>query len=268
MKFFACIIGITIILIASTAARVFEDKYGRIINAQLVSHPGPAADRIKINKGGKEMNVKVDVFSKKDQEFIRSWMKSTPPTLDYAFRIDAAKKKQSEDKGERTYYSSSGTEVYVYEVTITNLTREPVSDLRVDYRTVSQGQSKELQFQQGSESIKGPIRYNDKITFNTTPSTLYNVSSRRYYGYSYKESLLGVILRIYGPGDKIIEEWRSPGIRMDKVAWDSADQPIEPIKRGFTDEIKERDLDALKNLLESSDNPFRTKKPDVVKSSK
>ena len=65
MKFFACIIGITIILISSTAARVFEDKYGRIINAQLVSHSGPAADRIKINKGGKEMNVKVDVFSKK-----------------------------------------------------------------------------------------------------------------------------------------------------------------------------------------------------------
>ena len=207
MKFFVCIIGITIILIASTAARVFEDKYGRIINAQLVSHSGPAADRIKINKGGKEMNVKVDVFSKKDQEFIRSWMKSTPPTLDYAFRIETAKKKQSEDKG-------------------------------------------------------------DRITFNTTPSTLYNVSSRRYYGYSYKESLLGVILRIYGPGDKIIEEWRSPGIRMDKVAWDSADQPIEPIKRGFTDEIKERDIDALRNLLESSDNPFRTKKPDVVKSSK
>ena len=93
------------------------------------------------------MNVKVDVFSKKDQEFIRSWMKSTPPTLDYAFRIDASKKKQSEDKGERTYYSSSGTEVYVYEVTITNLTRDPVGDLRVDYRTVSQGYSKELQFQ-------------------------------------------------------------------------------------------------------------------------
>jgi len=268
MKIFTCIIGASIVLLASTAGRVFEDKYGRIMNAQLVSHPGPAADRIKINKGGKEMNVKVDVFSKKDQEFIRSWMKSTPPTLDYAFRIDAAKKKQSEDKGERTYYSDSGMEVYVYEVTITNLTREPVGDLRVDYRTVSQGQSKELQFQEGSESIKGPVRYNDRITFNTTPSTLYNVSSRRYYGYSYKESLLGIILRIYGPGDKIIEEWRSPGIRMDKVNWDLADQPIEPIKRGFTEDIDERDLEALKNLLESSDSPFRTEKPDVVKSTK
>ena len=35
MKFFACIIGISIILIASTAARVFEDKYGRIINQRI-----------------------------------------------------------------------------------------------------------------------------------------------------------------------------------------------------------------------------------------
>ena len=265
MKFFACIIGISIVLMASTAARLFEDKYGRIMTAKLVSHPGTNADHIKIDKAGKEMDVKIEVFSEKDQQFIRNWMKSTPPTVDYAFRVDAVKKKQSGIKGERSYYSSSKTQVYIYDITVTNLTRQPVGNLRIDYRTVSQGQSKELQFQQGNESIKGPLRYNDTITFITMPSTLQSVTG---YGYSYKESLLGVILRIYGPGEKLIEEWRSPGIRMDKMTWDSADQPIEPIKRGFTEEIEKRDLDALKNLLESRDNPFRTKKPDVVKSSK
>jgi len=265
MKFFACLIGISIVFISSTTGRLFEDKYGRVMDAQLISHPGPSADHIKIDKAGKEMEVKIEVFSEKDQQFIRDWMKSTPPTVDYAFRVDAVKKKQSDIKGERSYYSSSKTQVYVYEITVTNLTRQPVGNLRIDYRTVSQGQSKELQFQQGNESIKGPLRYNDTMTFITMPSTLQSVNG---YGYSYKESLLGVILRIYGPGEKLIEEWRSPGIRMDKVAWESADQPVEPVKRGFTEEIEERDLDALKNLLESSDNPFRTKKPDVVKSSK
>ena len=268
MKFFACIIGISIILIASTAARVFEDKYGRIMNAELVSHTGSTADRIKINKGGKEMDVKIDVFSAKDQEFIRNWMRETPPTLDYAFRIDAVKKKQSQSKDDSSYYSSSKTEVYVYEINVTNLTRSPVSDLRIDYRTVSQGPSKDVQFLQGSESVKGPVRYNDRVTFNTVPATLHNVNSRRYYGYSYKESLLGVILRIYGPGEEIIAEWKSPGIKMEKVTWDSDNQPIQPIQRGFTEEIENRDLDALKRLLESDKNPFRTEKPDVVKSSK
>ena len=268
MKIFTCIIGVSILFLVSTAGRVFEDKYGRIMNAQLVSHPGLTSDRIKIDKGGKEMDVKVDVFSKKDQEFIRNWMKNTPPTLDYAFRIDTVKKKQSEDKDEGRYYSSSKTEVYVYQVTVTNLTREPVGNLRIEYRTVLQDQSKELQFQQGSETVQGPIRYNDRITFNTVPSTLHNVNSRRYYGYSYKESLLGVILRIYGPGEKIIEEWKSPGIKMDKVTWDSNNEPIEPIQRGFTEEIEARDIDALKKLLESDKNPFRAEKPDVVKSNK
>ena len=265
MKFFAYIIGVSIVLITSTAARLFEDKYGRIMDAQLVSHPGFNADNIKIDKGGKKIEVKVDVFSIKDQEFIRNWMKNTPPTLDYAFRIDVVKKKQSEIKGQRNYYSGNKTEVYVYSVTVTNLTRQPVGNLRIDYRTVSQGQSKDVQFQQGSESVKGPMRYNDTITFITMPSTLQSVKS---YGYSYKESLLGVILRIYGPGDKLVEEWHSPGIKMDKINWDSIDQPVTPVPRGFTEGTGERDIDALKKLLESGDNPFRTKKPDVVKSSK
>ena len=265
MKFFAYLIGVSIVLITSTAARLFEDKYGRIMDAQLVSHPGFNADNIKIDKGGKKIEVKVDVFSIKDQEFIRNWMKNTPPTLDYAFRIDVVKKKQSEIKGQRNYYSGNKTEVYVYSVTVTNLTRQPVGNLRIDYRTVSQGQSKDVQFQQGSESVKGPMRYNDTITFITMPSTLQSVKS---YGYSYKESLLGVILRIYGPGDKLVEEWHSSGIKMDKITWDSIDQPVAPVPRGFTEGTGERDLDALKKLLESGDNPFRTKKPDVVKSSK
>ena len=226
MKFFAYLIGVSIVLMASTAARLFEDKYGRVLDAQLVSHPGFNADNIKIDKGGKKIEVKVDVFSIKDQEFIRNWMKNTPPTLDYAFRIDVVKKKQSEIKGQRNYYSGNKTEVYVYSVTVTNLTRQPVGDLRIDYRTVSQGQSKDVQFQQGSESVKGPMRYNDTITFITMPLTLQSVKS---YGYSYKESLLGVILRIYGPGDKLVEEWHSPGIKMDKITWDSIDQPVAPV---------------------------------------
>ena len=55
---------------------------------------------------------------------------------------------------------------------------------------------------------------------------------------------------------------------MDKVTWDSNNQPIEPIQRGFTEEIEARDIDALKKLLESDKNPFRAEKPDVVKSNK
>jgi len=274
------------ILLSATEAKQFEDKFGRVMIAELVSHTGAEADLVKIEKSGKKMDVKIDVFSEKDQQFIRDWMKKTPPTLDYAFRIQAVKKKQSEVKGSRSYFSSSKTEVYVYEITITNLTRQPVSDLRIEHRTASQGRSKSLKFQRGTENVKGPLRYNDQISFISTPAKIQSGSGRSSYGYgssySFKESLLGVILRIYGPDGEVVEEWRSSGTRMDQVSWDASEQSDASRRRGFTGEDDDdadadgnrgrgddrrkdddrrqpdiRDLDALRKLLESGENPFR-----------
>ena len=94
-------------------AKQFEDKFGRVMVAELVSHTGADGNIVKIDKGGKKMDVKIDVFSEKDQQFIRDWMKNTPPTLDYAFRVQAVKKKLSETKGSRSWYSGK-TEVYIH----------------------------------------------------------------------------------------------------------------------------------------------------------
>ena len=273
--------GLASMVLSTTEAKQFEDKFGRVMIAELISHTGADANTVKIDKSGKKMDVKVDIFSEKDQQFIRDWMKSTPPTLDYAFRIQAVKKKQSEVKGSRSYFSSSKTEVYLYEITITNLTRQPVSDLRIEHRTASQGRSKSLKFQRGTENVKGPLRYNDQITFISSPAKIQSGSGRSSYGYgssyNFKESLLGVILRIYGPDGEPIEEWRSSGTRMDQVSWDAAEQ-TDSRKRGFTGEDDDnedgdrrrdgdgdqrpdvRDLDALRKLLESGENPFRKDK--------
>ena len=42
--------------------------------------------------------------------------------LRYQVEMKNGKKKQSDIKGERSYYSSSKTQVYVYEITVTKLT--------------------------------------------------------------------------------------------------------------------------------------------------
>ena len=55
-------------------ARVFEDQFGRIINAELVSHTGNESENVTIKKSGKKMVVKVSLFSEKDQKFIRDWI--------------------------------------------------------------------------------------------------------------------------------------------------------------------------------------------------
>ena len=68
-------------LLSSSAVRSFEDKFGRVLVAELVSHAGIDADTVEIEKDGKKMEVRIDAFSEKDQQFIRDWMKRTPPTL-------------------------------------------------------------------------------------------------------------------------------------------------------------------------------------------
>ena len=114
-------------------ARVFEDQFGRIINAELVSHTGNESENVTIKKSGKNMVVKVSLFSEKDQKFIRDWMTKTPPSLDYNFRVQVAKK-DIENKPGGSPFEKSDDKRVAYLMRLTNLTRQPVSGLRVEYR--------------------------------------------------------------------------------------------------------------------------------------
>ncbi len=114
-------------------ARVFEDQFGRIINAELVSHTGNESENVTIKKSGKKMVVKVSLFSEKDQKFIRDWMTKTPPSLDYNFRVQVAKK-DIENKPGGSPFEKSDDKRVAYLMRLTNLTRQPVSGLRVEYR--------------------------------------------------------------------------------------------------------------------------------------
>ena len=110
-----------------------EDQFGRIINAELVSHTGNESENVTIKKSGKKMVVKVSLFSEKDQKFIREWMTKIPPTLDYNFRVEVAKKEIENKPGTNPFKKSDDKEV-AYLMRLTNLTRQPVSGLRVEYR--------------------------------------------------------------------------------------------------------------------------------------
>ena len=58
--------------------RKFEDRFGREIEAKLVSHEGVDSGRVTIRKvDGKEYDVELNTFSKKDQQIIQKWMEST-----------------------------------------------------------------------------------------------------------------------------------------------------------------------------------------------
>ena len=63
------------------AARSFEDQFGRVIEADLVSHWGAASGYVKINKDGKLLTVKTSAFSATAQKEIVDWMRNNPNSL-------------------------------------------------------------------------------------------------------------------------------------------------------------------------------------------
>ena len=207
------------LLSSAAPAREFEDKFGRIIEAELVSHTGAAAENVTINKGGKEFEVKVSIFSEKDQQFIRDWMKANPPKLNYAFRVEAEKKKLTSSSSSSSY-SRSKSQVYVYEVKVTNLTRQPVSDITIEYLAFMKTSSSSTNSKGDTITVKGPMRYNQTATFTTKPFTLDSYRYSYYYSssYSYKDSLLGVLVRVKDPQGNVIEDYRTTGTGF-KATW-------------------------------------------------
>ena len=148
------IISILVPFCGAVSAKVFEDQFGRIINAELVSHTGAEGESVTIKKSGKNIVVKVVLFSEKDQKFIRGWMEKTPPTVDYNFRVDIAKK-EIKAKPSANPFEKSSEKSTAYLIRLTNLIRYPVSGLRVEYRAYMKD------YGGGSSSSRGSSDDND-----------------------------------------------------------------------------------------------------------
>lgn len=207
-------------------SRTFEDQFGRTIKADLISHTGISSNEIKISKDGKHLNVKISLFSEKDQKFIRNWMKETPPTIDYVFRIEATLKQLGSFKNKSSsIYSStsrSKTKTNAYEIKLTNLTRQTVKDLRLEYRVVKEGRSGRFEFQRGRKEISDPMRYNQDIVLTTTKSELDSYRSS-YSSYSYKEVVLGILVRVFDKHGNLVADWRSSNTKIAKTSWEEVD---------------------------------------------
>ena len=77
-----CLLGCALALSSPCGgeAREFEDRFGRLLEAELVAHGGVGAKTVMIKKAdGKTHDVEIGAFSEKDQTFIREWMKKTKP---------------------------------------------------------------------------------------------------------------------------------------------------------------------------------------------
>lgn len=215
---------VSLALSAACGAREFEDQFGRMIVAELVSHTGEDAEMVTIDRGGKEFEVKVSIFSAKDQEFIRDWMKSTSPKINYAFRIETTKKKLSETRsGSGRRRGRTKIQQYTYEIKITSLCRQPVKDLSVEYHAYMANNRN--RFSSSSDivqigdkvDIKGPLKYNHTATLQTKTFSLDSFRSYYYYSSTVKDSLLGVLVRVYDPDGNVVADYRSASSKFKNI---------------------------------------------------
>ena len=278
------------------SAKVFEDQFGRIMNAELVSHTGAEGENVTIKKSGKDMVVKVALFSEKDQKFIREWMKKTPPTLDYNFRVEVAKK-EIQSKPSANPFEKSSTGKTAFLMRLTNLTRQPVSGLRVEYRAYmkdygggsssrdddddkddkedegggrfggfsekqieeylrnrfgrgrgSRGSSRgysmkpKITHVEESKDIEDTLKYNQSVTIESKAMRL-DSGKMRYSSGKWRDELIGVIVRVFEPGGKMVYEYRDQSTK--EYIWAETGGPV----RGFTDEEPEDRFDQINEVI-------------------
>lgn len=253
MRFFAVFATAAAVSLSSSGAREFEDKFGRMINAELVAHTGIDGELVTIDKGGKQMRVKVALFSQKDQQFIREWMKQTPPSIDYSFRVAAVRKEAAAPEPEAAPegdVGEAGREAFararagasaaseLYEIVVTNLTRQTVRGLKVKYRLYMMdypssfeelrdafegggggfealrrggrgggGVKPKLEHIEVSVPIEGALKYNESTSVETKPIQIHS-GKNPLNGDRYKDEILGMIVRVYEPGGKMVFEHR------------------------------------------------------------
>jgi hypothetical protein len=194
--------------------REFEDKFGRIIRAELVSHKGSEGDTITIKKAdGKSFEVKIDLFSEKDRVLLREWMKKVPATVSYGFRFEVAKQK------------ASASASFSYDLKITNLSRDTVEGLTLKVRTIYRrslysssnyipygddyyGYGSGLLGKEESVPIPGKMKFNQTASFST--------EAQRYSE--------GVLIQVIDAKGEVVGEHRRTGTKLASLKWEDGKQ--------------------------------------------
>ena len=233
--FLAALMLTALLSVAQAEMRNFSNSKGDAIEAELVSHKN---GKVKLRRAdGVEFEVVPTVFSPEDQAYIKSWMDKNPASVDYAFRIEAERKKLAgtmQDLG----YKRVKNEKWAYQIKITNHSRDTVKDLTVKYKvfysnradgefSASSGDVKEMAQIRGEAKLKSEMEFNQTMEFTTKSATIdfvdYDGAGSRY-----KDTLRGAMIRILDKQGKIVADWVMPMSYLKKKTWDNT----EPRKNG------------------------------------
>ncbi|MEM8954503.1 MAG: hypothetical protein AAGD22_10165 [Verrucomicrobiota bacterium] len=204
---------LALLAIPIASARTFTDVNGREIEAEIL-HGNAETVTIKTT-AGKDFTVPIAKFSAADQEFIKEWIKSKPPKVDYDFDLDydreRVSKKESDDGIEETT-----TEGWVYVWEFTNRSGAPIQDLELRYRvwiTTDRGMMKGQKdtFWEDGVVAAPALDNRETATVRTKPVTLIatDLNGGYYYGDGRDDKgadkLAGFAVKAFHHGEKVWE---------------------------------------------------------------
>ncbi|MEM7011930.1 MAG: SHD1 domain-containing protein [Verrucomicrobiota bacterium] len=230
MKF---IIPILLIMLGATGMlcaemREFTSASGKKMEAELVSHK---AGKITLRRAdGVKFEVLPNVFGPDDQLFIKEWMGKTAETISYNFRFNADRKK-IDGRSRKVDYYRVKNEKWVYEVTITNLSRDEASNLKIKYRQFRSNEADDTYRASSSDQsnwitdtgetkVAGPVGYGKSMIFQTKQMQIDHVDSD-YWDYDWRDRILGLMIQIEDPNGTVVAEWAEPVNTLKGKTWAS-----------------------------------------------
>jgi hypothetical protein len=214
--------------------REFKDGMGRKVMAELLSHDGAGQLSLKMENGTLFQKA-ANQFSPEDQPYITEWIKRTPAATTYRFDIKALPVKITGNRKDMGYKTVKN-ELWTYKVDIRNTARNPVQNLKVEYRVFVQNEADgsfasddNSGFLSGDAAVEGPLRFNELGSFNTIEVKIdvvdYRYSSSRRD--RHVDALRGLMLRIKDARGNTVQEWVSPITTLRGKTWDNIPKALE-----------------------------------------
>lgn len=219
-----------VLLAAET--RTFRNTAGKEIEAEPVSHDGNGNIELK-RSDGNVFQVKMTDLSHEDQKYLQEWAIANPPKIDYRFEFKvAAEKVAGVNSRQLGGYKNVKNELWTYQVGVSNLARQTVRDLTLEYRVfiinAADGQYRSSDgvvegFISGSAPLDKELRFNETFEFSTGEIKIDKVTYEWSYSRDerYKDALRGIMIRVKDSGGNVVQEFISPTASLKGKTWDS-----------------------------------------------
>ena len=223
------------------------DVDGRLLEAQLVSAAG---DVITVERSSdkRQFQVPLENFHSLSQRYIKLWLERDVDAIDYSLGF-VARKRMLEDSDYETAGRTLTTTKWVYDIELTNRTRNELDGAEIEFRIFYDDEVKLLRtsaypgegIEQDGESVALPtMGFNARAEFTTPPVELetYRYDPTRGEREYRKDHLVGIWLRVV-KGDEVIAEHRSNPTVMKDFVWDGEEATVITVTDSFGDEFKD-----------------------------